>query len=231
MDTANSSTENGAVLIVGAGPRLGAALARAIGAGTRRVGLIARSTNTIEELATSLRTEGISAFGEAVDVSDAAELTDAIDRLSGQTGPFDVAIHNVSVWREAGVGTLTAEDLLADVAAGAASLVTIVNAVAPGMMQRGAGTIITTGSGAADEPTAGAPSLAVQKAALRVLTRGYAAELKDIGVHCATVTITGALDSPGFAVADIADVYASLVRETTNPREKWRTVVDFTGAH
>lgn len=231
MAIANESAENGAVLIVGAGPRLGAALARAIGSGTRRVGLVARSSDKVVRLATSLQEEGISAFGEAADVSDAAELTGAIDQLSRQTGPFDVAIHNVSVWRKAGVSTLTAEDLLADIAAGAASLVTIVNAVAPGMVQRGTGTIITTGSGAADHPTAGAPSLAVQKAALRVLTRGFAAELRDTGVHCATVTVTGALEAPGFAVADIATVYADLVRESSEPQEKWRTVVEFTGTH
>jgi NAD(P)-dependent dehydrogenase (short-subunit alcohol dehydrogenase family) len=69
----------------------------------------------------------------------------------------------------------------------------------------------------------------VQKAALRVLTRGFAAELAPSGVHCATVTVTGTLGTPGFAVGDIAGVYADLVAETSGPPETWRTVVEFTG--
>jgi NAD(P)-dependent dehydrogenase (short-subunit alcohol dehydrogenase family) len=98
------------------------------------------------------------------------------------------------------------------------------------MAAQGGGTILATGSGAADHPTPGAPSLAVQKAALRILTRGFAAELAPSGVHCATVTVTGTLGTPGFAVGDIAGVYADLVAETSGPPETWRTVVEFTGA-
>jgi short-subunit dehydrogenase len=230
MDAAKEPATGGAVLIVGAGPRLGAAIARRLGGRDRPVGLIARTDAAAAELATSLGGEGLSAFGDAADVADAEALTAAIDRLARRAGPFAVAVHNVSVWRDAGAGTLTAGDLLADLAAGAASLATIVGAVLPGMTELGGGTILATGSGAADHATAGAPSLAVQKAALRILTRGFAAELAPRGVHCATVTVTGTLDTPGFAVADIAAVYADLVAETSGPRQNWRTVVEFTGA-
>lgn len=229
MSDTESRPEPGAVLIVGAGPRLGSALARALGAGNRRVGLIARSASKVADVATALQDEGVAAFGAAADVANAAELVGAIDQLAGNTGPFGIAVHNVSIWRDAGVDSLTAEQLLSDVAVGAASLVTLVSAVSPSMTHRGTGTIITTGSGAADHPTAGAPSLSVQKAALRVLTRGFAAELAPRGVHCATVTITGSLDTPGFAVDDIAAVYADLARETAGPRDAWRTVVEFSG--
>lgn len=229
MDAADDDTDFGAALIVGAGPRLGAAIARRLSGGTRPVGLVGRSADGVHRLATSLEAEGIPAFGAPADVTDAAALTGAIDDLTRRTGPFAVAVHNVSVWREAGAGVLTADELLADLAAGAASLVTIVNAVLPGMLERGGGTILATGSGAADHPTPGAPSLAVQKAALRILARGLAVELAPRGIHVATVTVTGGLDTPGFAVADIADVYADLVAETTGPREHWRSVVEFAG--
>lgn len=229
MDAAADGADSGAVLIVGAGPRLGAAIARRLSGGNRTVGLIGRSADSVSRLATSLDADGIPAFGAAADVADAAALTAAIGDLAQRTGPFAVAVHNVSVWREAGAGVLTADELLADLAAGAASLVTIVNAVLPGMVAGGGGTILATGSGAADHPTPGAPSLAVQKAALRILSRGLAAELAPRGVHVATVTVTGGLDTPGFAVADIAAVYADLVVETAGPRERWRTVVEFAG--
>lgn len=180
-------------------------------------------------MAETLRDEGLSAFGAAADVADASELIGAITELADHAGPFDVAVHNVSAWRDAGATSLTQQGLLADLAIGTASLATMTNAVAPGMIERGHGTILATGSAAAEFPTAGAPSLSVQKAALRALVRGFAVELTPLGVHCATVTVNGVLDTEGFGVAEIADVYGDLVRETDGPRENWRTVVDFNG--
>lgn len=217
------------VLIVGAGPRLGAAIARAVAGDSRPVGLIGRSAERAAELAQSLRAEGLDAHGDGADVADPTALTAAIERLADRVGPFGVAVHNVSVWREAGAGSLTAADLLADVAAGTASFVTLTNAVMPAMTAMGGGTVIATGSGAADHPTPGAPSLAVQKAGLRMLALAFAAELAPSGVHVATVTISEGLDSPGFAVADIAGVYRELVVETSGPRTGWRTEVRFAG--
>lgn len=218
-----------AALIVGAGPRLGAAIARSLASRNHAIGLIGHSPEKTAAVRDTLRAEGIEAHSAAADVTDAEGLTGAIADLQATTGPFDVAVHNVSAWRDAGATTLTAAELLKDVATGTASLMTIVNAVSPDMIERGHGTILATGSGAADHPTAGAPSLAVQKAGLRILIRGLAAELRQHGVHAATVTILGGLGEPGFAVTDIAPLYADLVAETDEASENWRTVVEFPG--
>lgn len=217
-------------VIIGAGPRLGAAIARALAGTGRSVGLIGRSVEKTAQLAATLRDEGMTTSAAAANVADAADLTSAIEQIADQIGPIDVAVHNVSVWSDHGAVELSAEELLDAIAVGTASLATITRAVAPGMIERGRGTILATGSGAADHPTPGAPALAVQKAGLRILVRGYAAELAEHGVHCATVTINGGLGQPGFAVADIAPAYAELVSETDGPREQWRTVVEFNGA-
>lgn len=230
MDHSTTDDTAHAALIVGAGPRLGAAIARSLADDQRPIGLVGRSEQSTGTLRDMLRAEGIEAYAAAADVTDASGLTAAIRQLEDATGAFDVAVHNVSAWRDAGAVGLTAGDLLADVAVGTASLMTIVNAVAPGMIKRGRGTILATGSGAADGPTPGAPSLAVQKAGLRILVRGLAAELAPKQVHCASVTILGGLGDPGFDVADIAPVYRDLVIESENPSEAWRTIVEFTGA-
>lgn len=226
MAQTEERSENGAVLVVGAGPRLGAAIARRLAMGGRYLGLIGRSATDVAE---TLSGEGFSAFGVNAEVGDADDLTRAIGELADKAGAFDISVHNVSAWREAGATTLTQRDLLADLATGTASLATITNAVTPGMIERGHGTVLATGSAAADSPTPGAPSLSVQKAALRALVRGFAAELAPKGVHCATVTINGLLDQEGFGADDIAEVYGSLVAETAGPRDAWRTVVEFNG--
>ena len=122
------------------------------------------------------------------------------------------------------------EELLADVHAGVASLLTIAQTVIPGMTAAGGGTIVATGSAAADSPSPGAPTLGVQKAALRSLVQAMALDLAAHGVHCATVTINGLLGAgPAFAPDRIAEIYAELVAETAGPAEAWRTVVDYSG--
>lgn len=215
------------VLIVGGGPRLGGAVARRFGRDGYDVGLIARDEQRLAALAKGLDADGISASWRSADVSDADALAEAIGDLVEQAGRIDVVLHNISAWRDAPALELTPADLLADLSAGAASLLTVARAVVPGMRAAGRGTVLATGSGAADHPSPGAASLGPQKAALRVLIRSLAAELRPDGIHAATVTVRGAIaDSTPLAPDRIADVYAELVAETAGPPGQWRTVVD-----
>lgn len=215
------------LLIVGGGPRLGEAVARRFGRDGYHVGLIARDEQRLVELAERLAADGITAGWHTAHVAEPVDLSAAIDALVDDAGRIDVVLHNISAWRDAQVLELTPDDLLADLAVGTASLLTVARAVAPAMRAVGQGTILATGSGAADHPSPGAPSLGPQKAALRVLVRSLAAELAPDGIHCATVTIRGAIaEGTPLAPERIADVYAELVGETPGPPDQWRTVVD-----
>jgi NADP-dependent 3-hydroxy acid dehydrogenase YdfG len=208
------------LLVVGAGPRLGGAFARRFARDGYDIALISEHEPSVVALAEALRSEGLSAEWALADVLDDAALRAAVERFA----PVDVVVHNVSVWREANGTELTADELLTDVRAGAACLLTIVQAVLPSMPV--GGTILATGSAAADSPSAGAPTLGVQKAALRALVQGIAPDLAERGIHCATVTINGVLGTSGFEPDRIADVYAEVAAE---PREQWRTVVRYDG--
>jgi NAD(P)-dependent dehydrogenase (short-subunit alcohol dehydrogenase family) len=215
------------LLIVGAGPRLGGAIARRFGRDGYDIALLSDTEESVEKLGRALQDEGITAGWAVADVADAAATHAAITRFAEHTGGIDVALHNISVWRDASVLDLRPEQLLADVAAGAAALLTIAQAVVPGMIAAGGGTILATGSAAADSPSPGAPTLGVQKASLRSLIQAMALELEPQGVHCATVTIYGVLaEGTAFDPARIADVYAEVVAE---PRESWRTVIPYNG--
>lgn len=215
------------LLIVGAGPRLGGAIARRFGHDGYDVALLARTAGTAEQLANTLRGEGINTTWAAADVADEQGLGAEIARLA-ERGPITVAVHNVSIWRESTALAMSPAELLADLAAGAGSLLTLARAVAPAMISSGGGTILATGSAAADAPSPGAPSLGVQKAALRALVQALARDLGPEGVHCATVTINGVLGSSAeFDPARIAEVYAELVAESAGARGTWRTVVPY----
>jgi short-subunit dehydrogenase len=215
------------LLIVGAGPRLGEAVARRFGRDGYDIGLVARDETRLGELAERLKGAGITAGWAAADIADAAALTAAIGRLVDHAGGVDVLLHNASAWRAARPLETTADELLADLAVGATSLLTAAQAVVPAMRAAGGGTVLATGSGAADAATPDAASLGAQKAAIRALVRALDADLRGDGIHCATITVHGLIkDGTRFGPARIADLYAELVAETAGPREAWRTVVD-----
>jgi NADP-dependent 3-hydroxy acid dehydrogenase YdfG len=215
------------ILIVGGGPRLGEAVARRFGRDGYDVGLIARDEQRLAQLAKRLDADGITAGWRSADVADSVELAAAIGSLVEGAGRVDVALHNLSAWRDTTALELAPADLLADLSVGAASLLTVAQAVVPAMRAAGRGTVLATGSGAADDASPGVASLGPQKAALRVLVRSLAAELRPDGIHAATVTVRGAIaEGTPLAPDRIADVYAELVAETAGPPEQWRTVVD-----
>lgn len=213
------------LLIVGAGPGISAATARRLGSEGYEVGLVARREQPLRELAGQLRRDDVPTVTATADSGDPAGLTAAIGGLIDEIGPADVLLYNVSVGREVAAADLTPEQLTADLAAGAVGLQTAVRAVLPGMRSRGGGTVLVTGSGAADRPAVTLPSLGVQKAAVRALAHVLSVALAPDGVHVATVTIRG-LVGPQIPPERVAEEFAGLVAETAGSRDAWRTAVD-----
>jgi NADP-dependent 3-hydroxy acid dehydrogenase YdfG len=218
---------NPVIIIVGAGPGVGAATARRFAAAGYDIGLVARDSGRLEEFAQTLTTAGAQVGWAAADVADQDALADALTRMTKHTGRLDVLVHNAVAFRPTPASELSAQDLLTDLGVGTASLLTAVHAVLPVLREQRTGTIIATGSGAADRPSVSAASLGVQKAALRNLVQALAAELSPEGIHVATLTIFGAIaEGTPFSPDAIADVYAGLVAETSTAPANWRTLVD-----
>jgi len=215
------------LLIVGAGPGISGATARLLGAQGYGVGLIARREEALAHHGAALRADGVRTEWAAADAGDATALGAAVHRLVDVLGPVDVLLYNVSVGRQVAVDELAPDDLLSDLAAGAVGLQTAMRAVLPGMRERGAGTVLVTGGGAADSPVKTMATLGVQKAAVRALAHVQAHALAPYGVHVATVTVRGFVGEQQQIHPDrVASVYAELVAETAGPRDEWRTVLD-----
>ena len=211
-------------IVVGAGPGIGAATARRLAAEGYGIGLVARSPERLDGLVAEVEAAGVPCTRAAADAGDEAGLGAAVRDLVEGAGGADVLLYNTSRYREAGASALTAAELLADLAVGAAGFLTAAHAVLPAMRSRGAGTILATGSGAADRPIAAATSLGVQKVALRHLAGALADDVRADGVHVATLTIHGFVrDGTPFAPDRVADVYAGLVAETAADPGTWRT--------
>lgn len=215
-------------VIVGAGPGIGAALARRLGRAGWAVALIARDEGRLTTLGESLQAEDVTVGWTAVDVADDAELTAAITRFGGFGGQIDLLHHNAVAFRSAPASALTATDLLADLKVGAASLLTSVQAALPFL---GAGsTVLATGGGSADHPMASAASLGVQKAALRSLVAALDADLRDQGIRAASLTVNGtvAAGTP-FDPEHVAAALIGLLPSQDGTTSDWRTEVPFNG--
>src|SRR5262249_257968 len=95
------------LLIVGAGPRLGGAIARRFGREGYDMALISSHEASVAALGAGLRDEGITAGWTVTDVRDDAALRAAVTRFAEYTGGIDVVQHNVSTWRDTTVLDLT----------------------------------------------------------------------------------------------------------------------------
>ena len=75
--------------IIGAGPGLGAAAARAFGAHGFDLALIARNPERLGRLTDDLAGQGVAARGYAADVTDTDALTAALARAAEDLGPIE----------------------------------------------------------------------------------------------------------------------------------------------
>jgi NAD(P)-dependent dehydrogenase (short-subunit alcohol dehydrogenase family) len=216
---------NPVIVVVGAGPGLGAAVARRFGREGYDVALLSRNADQLDELGATLQAEGITTGWTALDVTDDEALREAITRFAGHAGHLDALHFNPSAFRHKDPLALTPDELLADVRLGVAALLTAVQAARP-FMSAGA-RVTATGSMAADAPWDEAASLGVQKAGLRNLVRSIDTTLKPEGIRAVSVTVNGTL-APGtaFDPALVADaVYAASRQDEAH----WQVEVPYDG--
>ena len=215
-------------VIVGAGPGLGAALARRLGRDGWALALIARNEQRLTALGTSLQAAGVTVGWTAVDVADTAGLAAAVTRFGGFADRIDVLHHNAVAFRSAPATALTAEQLLADLAVGTAGLLTGLQAALP-FLPSGS-LVLATGGGSADSPMTSAASLGVQKAALRNLVTAVHRDVRGRGIRAASLTVNGTIaEGTPFAPDRIADAVAALVESARTGGDRWRTEVGYDG--
>jgi NAD(P)-dependent dehydrogenase (short-subunit alcohol dehydrogenase family) len=205
----------GTAIVIGAGPGIGLSVARRIAREGLPVGVIARADATVASSVAAL--SGHDVHGVAADATDEAALRRALDELTHPLGPPELLVYNVAYMRRDGVGELTAAQHLEAWAVNVVGALTAAAHVAPGMAERGLGTIVITGG--MPQPLPAYTSLSLGKAGVRTLVTLLHGTYGDAGVHAASVTVTGAV-APGtaFDPDDIAEHYWRL---HTQPRGAW----------
>jgi NADP-dependent 3-hydroxy acid dehydrogenase YdfG len=194
------------VLIVGAGPGLGQAITLRFAREGMPVAVVARRRDTVAAVAAAVEALGVPALALAADAADERALTAAITTAGERFGVPDALIYNAAIIQQDSIGQLSAAGHLSAWAVNVVGALTAAAVVAPGMAQRGSGSIILTGG--MPIPDARHASLSLGKAGVRALTTMLHEQYGPVGVHAATVTVGGEI-APGtfYDPDDIAEHY------------------------
>ena len=145
------------IAIIGAGPGLGAAVARRFGREGFSIALIARNQSKLGAMAAELTTAGFTASGYAADVLEPASLEAALARAAAELGPITALQYSPLPSRDylKPVLEMTPELALEALQFSALGLIHSVRAVLPAMREAGSGSIVVINGGTSVKARAG----------------------------------------------------------------------------
>jgi short-subunit dehydrogenase len=179
------------VLLTGAARGIGHATARALAAEGYRLALVDRDRDALFELASALKNGGTRVAAESGDVCDRDQLREVIPRLEAQVGPTDVLVACAGVGGLTSIHELDTVGLRAMLEVNVVGVAHTIEAVLPGMIERGRGHIVGISSVAGYRGLPWTASYSASKAALSTYLEGLRPALRKRGI-----TITTAC--PGF---------------------------------
>jgi NAD(P)-dependent dehydrogenase (short-subunit alcohol dehydrogenase family) len=178
-------------LVTGVGPGTGAALARRFAQGYA-VAMMARNAERLAELEAAI--PGARAY--PCDVSDAAALGAAFEKLRGDLGAPEVVIHNAVGGAFGDFLKIDPEVLRRNFEVNTMALLHLGRLAAPAMIEAGGGAIVVTGNTSTYRGKAHFAGFAPTKAAQRILAESMARSLGPRGVHVAYLAIDAVIDVP-----------------------------------
>jgi short-subunit dehydrogenase len=220
------SIDSGHLLLVGAGPGLGLALARRFAAGGYRVTLVARNSGRLAELAQSLDDTGAEINTIAVDASSSEDLRARMTELYSDEGAPGVVIYNAVLGAPDRLLSSTVTHLQEAYAVDVIGAIVVAQEAAPAMKAAGFGRMIVTGGGFADHPIPALATVSLGKAALRSAATMLGLDLGPAGIRVATLTIAGQIVAgTAFDPARIAERYWQIAQMD----DPWQAEFRFTG--
>ena len=211
-------------LVVGAGPGIGSAVGMAFAREGFGVALAARNAARLQPHCDEIRrATHRAARAYSADAGDPDSLRALFQQVTAELGSPEVVVFNAAHSCKGRPTELDPEQWLEDFRCNVVGAAVCARLAAGPMKERGHGSILITGGGFADEPSAPYASLSADKAALRNLTHSLAQELGGHGIHVATVTVYGLLQvGSHFDPQRIAATYVRLHHQT---RGKFETEV------
>jgi NAD(P)-dependent dehydrogenase (short-subunit alcohol dehydrogenase family) len=172
------------VVVTGGASGIGAEMVRAFAGQGSRVGFLDLDVERGEALAAEL---GERVAFAACDLRDIDALKIALKRLEAVNGPAGVLVNNAARDDRHGWEDVTPDYYDERIAANLRHMFFAIQAVAPGMIAAGKGSIVNLGSTSWWQGQGGMPAYTTAKAAVHGMTRSFARDLGPHRVRCNTV--------------------------------------------
>jgi len=177
-------------VVAGAGPGIGAALARRFAEAEYAVAMLARSRGTLD----SLERDIDGARGYSCDVGSADSVARGFAAIRADLGDVDVLLYNAGSGLFGDVESITPEQFEASWRVNAYGALLCARQVIPAMKAAASGSIIFTGATASRRGVPRTAAFAPAKAAQRSLAESMARSLWPSGIHVSLIIVDGAVD-------------------------------------
>lgn len=181
-------------LVTGASSGIGWELAKELARPGTKVGLVARRGDLLDRIAAEIRTAGGIAETAIADVTERVATVSALRNLQERLGPVDLLIANAGFGSTTFVEpTMNVETLETMYKVNVFGVLYSIEAVLPGMLERGRGHLVAVSSLGSYKGLPGESGYTSSKAAVNNLMEGFRIQLRPRGIHVTTVC-------PGFVV-------------------------------
>ncbi|MDH6147352.1 MULTISPECIES: glucose 1-dehydrogenase [Paraburkholderia] len=214
-------------LITGASRGIGFAIADALSAAGAQVVLNGRSVEALNTAADQLRELGRQVDTASFDVTDAASIKQAIDKVE-EKGPIDILVNNAGIQRRKPLEDFDDNDWRELMSTNLDSVYLVSKAVARHMIARKHGKIINIGSVQCELARPGIAPYTASKGAVKNLTKGMCADWAQYGLQINAI-------GPGYFATPLNKalyedpVFDEWLKKRT-PARRWGKLEDLHGA-
>jgi NAD(P)-dependent dehydrogenase (short-subunit alcohol dehydrogenase family) len=216
-------------VVVGIGPKNGAAFARVFSKAGYQLALVSRRTDLSKQLEQELG----DVSSHACDVADPTSVERTFAAIENERGAPSVLIYNAGsgIWKTA--EELTPTEFEQSFKVNALGLLVSAQQVLPAMRRAGRGNIVVVGATASLRGRPKTAAFAAAKAAQRSLAQSLARQYAPEGIHVSLLIIDGAIDDSG-APSDRAgaqrlrpeDIANEALHLTQQDRSAWTFELD-----
>jgi NAD(P)-dependent dehydrogenase (short-subunit alcohol dehydrogenase family) len=217
-------------VVVGIGPKNGAAFARTFHGAGYRVGMLSRKTDLSGRIAAELGAGDAKAY--ACDASRPEDVTRAFGEVVRDLGNPEVLVYNAGSGSWKGFDETTTEELERAFRINALGLMSAAQAVLPSMRRAKKGSIVVVGATASLRGKPMTTAFAAGKAAQRSLAQSMARQFWPEGIHVSLLIVDGQIGDAGapggenVKQLDPNDIAAAALALTKQPSSAWSFEVD-----
>lgn len=216
------------VLLTGSARGIGFLLARGLGEAGAEVIINATTAEGAGQSAAKLRELGVQAHAKAFDVTQSAQVQQAVDEIEAQWGPVDILVNNAGIQRRRPFLEFPEQDWNDVIAVNQTAVFLVSQTVAKKMVDRQRGKIINIGSMQSELGRDTITPYAASKGAVTMLTRGMCVELARHNIQVNAI-------APGYFVTEMTQALADdpaftgwLTKRT--PAARWGKPEELIGA-